>query len=326
MTSPLLHPPAHISPSIALQLSQQAPLLLKTSLSASSKGPLSILSTTETSDTWTLYEHLLLSCLRTRDDESAKVCLERLKERFGESNERVMGLQGMYDEAIAEDDVALNTTLKRYEVILKEDPTNNPIAKRKVALLRSLSRPIDAIAALVKLLEASPTDPEAWSELSELYLSQGLFAQAMFSLEEVLLMAPNAWNIHARMGELIYMSTLSSDSSHESGPDRRLVDSMRWFCRSIELCDDFLRGYYGLKLVTSRLLSGAGEFKITSHPDGLQPPSQVEVQKLNQLATAKLSEIIRRNSSGDKSWQGYDEGEVIAARELLDRDTQTIQR
>lgn len=24
---------------------------------------------------------------------------------------------------------------------------------------------------------------------------------------------------------------------------------MRRFCRSIELCDDYLRGYYGLKLV-----------------------------------------------------------------------------
>jgi hypothetical protein len=28
---------------------------------------------------------------------------------------------------------------------------------------------------------------------------------------------------------------------------------MRRFCRSVELCDDYLRGYYGLKLVCSAL-------------------------------------------------------------------------
>ncbi len=30
-----------------------------------------------------------------------------------------------------------------------------------------------------------------------------------------------------------------------------LAESTRCFSRSIELCDDYLRGYYGLKLVSS---------------------------------------------------------------------------
>ena len=54
---------------------------------------------------------------------------------------------------------------------------------------------MDAIAALVELLDSSPTDAEAWSELSDLYHSQGLYQQAIFSLEEVLLITPNAWNV-----------------------------------------------------------------------------------------------------------------------------------
>lgn len=49
--------------------------------------------------------------------------------------------------------------------------------------------------ALVQLLDDSPTDAEAWSELSELYANQGLYRQAIFSLEEVLLVTPNAWNV-----------------------------------------------------------------------------------------------------------------------------------
>ena len=31
---------------------------------------------------------------------------------------------------------------------------------------------------------------------------------------------------------------------------RRLSEALKRFCRSIELCDDYLRGYYGLKLVS----------------------------------------------------------------------------
>jgi len=58
-----------------------------------------------------------------------------------------------------------------------------------------MSRPVDAIEAIIFLLEASPTDAEAWCELAELYQSQGMSPQAIFSLEEALLIAPNAWNV-----------------------------------------------------------------------------------------------------------------------------------
>ena len=67
--------------------------------------------------------------------------------------------------------------------------------KRRIALLQTLSRNSDAVDALVELLDVSPTDIEAWAELGELYLSQGHFSQAEFCLEEVLIVAPNAWNV-----------------------------------------------------------------------------------------------------------------------------------
>ncbi len=53
----------------------------------------------------------------------------------------------------------------------------------------------DAASVLVQLLDFSPTDSEAWSELSDIYLSQGLYPQAIYALEEVLVLAPNAWNV-----------------------------------------------------------------------------------------------------------------------------------
>ena len=67
--------------------------------------------------------------------------------------------------------------------------------KRRIALLQSISRHAAAISALVDFLDAFPTDAEAWCELADLYQMQGMSSQAIFSLEEALLIAPNAWNV-----------------------------------------------------------------------------------------------------------------------------------
>jgi hypothetical protein len=56
----------------------------------------------------------------------------------------------------------------------------------------------EAITQLTGLLKFSPTDGEAWAELSDLYLSQGMVEQAIFCLEEVLLIQPHAWNVRAQ--------------------------------------------------------------------------------------------------------------------------------
>lgn len=53
----------------------------------------------------------------------------------------------------------------------------------------------EAISSLVSLLEFNPTDAESWAELSDLYLSQGLYSQAIYALEETIVLAPNAWNV-----------------------------------------------------------------------------------------------------------------------------------
>lgn len=125
MASTILHPPAHLPPAVALQLSQQAPNLLKnspSSIEAYSLG--SIFAAAESPELWTSYENLLFSCLRTGDEKAASLCLDRLSQRFGVSNERVMALRGLFQEAIAHDNAALKKVLKEYEKILVDDPSN----------------------------------------------------------------------------------------------------------------------------------------------------------------------------------------------------------
>lgn len=60
-----------------------------------------------------------------------------------------------------------------------------------------MSRPAEAIHALVDVLKAVPTDSESWCELADLYRSQGMVSQAIFCLEEALLVVPHAWNVRS---------------------------------------------------------------------------------------------------------------------------------
>jgi hypothetical protein len=108
-----------------------------------------------------------------------------------------------------------------------------------------------------------------------------------------------------------------------------LALSLKHFCRSVELNDSYLRGFYGLKLVAAKLIKAIPDSPSTSNKrnnnntqddDDIPVPSIETVKKLEELATSKLAEIVRQYKSGRKGWKGYNEAEVIAARELLDRD------
>lgn len=195
MSVDLLRPAIHLSPADSLQLSQQAPSILQKELSWRLPWPLSLIATTDAPEKWTIYENLFFSCLQTGDNQSAFACLETLKSRFGDTNERVMGMVAAYHEAIAPDQATLIEYLDEYREHVVAKPTNLVIRKRVVALLKTLDRISEAITELVGFLEISPIDAEAWAELAELYITQGLYSQAIYSLEEVLLIVPNAWNV-----------------------------------------------------------------------------------------------------------------------------------
>lgn len=49
-------------------------------------------------------------------------------------------------------------------------------------------------------------------------------------------------------------------------------------------------------------------------------PDAATLRQLDGLATEKLAEITRRFSAGERSWLGYDEAEIAAAKDLLEKD------
>ncbi|KJZ75546.1 hypothetical protein HIM_05009 [Hirsutella minnesotensis 3608] len=326
MPPSLLRPQGHLTPAETLDLAQRAPEILRRNPKAFSASPLtSLMSSPETPELWTIYENLLLSCLRAGDDASAAECLARLVRRFGSSDERIMALQGLVKEATATSDYELKKVLDEYEALLEQNGANIPIHKRKVALLRSMGKNAESIAAINALLDFNPTDPEAWAELADMYLASGLYQQSVFALEEVLVLMPNAWNMHARLGEVLLMA---AETNPEGSSGKHLAEALKRFCRSIELCDDYLRGYYGLKMATDRILSSESTSKKAQQHDseGFAMPEQATVEKLNQAATEKLAEIVRRYGAKERLWQGYDAGEIAAARVLLSRASNKVVR
>ncbi|KAL4919406.1 hypothetical protein BDW62DRAFT_179545 [Aspergillus aurantiobrunneus] len=298
----------------AFHRSQQAPVILGQQASGRLFARSSILSHKSSGD-FDYLEKLFFSCLQSADDKCALLCVESLEHRFGPSNERVMALRSLYDEATTEDQLSLGRCLKKYDDILSQNPVNMPILKRRIALLCSLNRHTDAISGLVELLEATPTDAEAWCELAELYQSQGMGPQAIFSLEEALLVVPHAWNVHARLGEILYIcaSTLDNEAMH-----RQLELSTRYFCRSVELCDNFLRGFYGLALATAQLPVD----NVPERISGDQLLGKESLRRLHDFAIGKLRDILSIQYSLEPHLREYEENELAAVEELLDDASQ----
>lgn len=55
--------------------------------------------------------------------------------------------------------------------------------------------------------------------------------------------------MQARLGEALLMAAIANGDAQQ----KYLTESLKRFCRSVELCDDYLRGYYGLKKVKEPL-------------------------------------------------------------------------
>ncbi|MCJ1387029.1 hypothetical protein MMC17_010158 [Xylographa soralifera] len=313
-----------------LPIAQKAPEFLRQQVEAYSACPIPFINAAESSELWATHEKLIYSCLRIGDDKSAHLCLERLIKRFGASNERVMGLRGLYQEGVAEDDTAFKVIYAEYGRILTDDPTNMPVMKRRIALLQSLGMQSEAIQALVELLQISPTDAEAWVELSALYLAQAMHSQAFYCLEEVLLIYPTAWNVHARLGEVHFISSFSPGEANETSIERALTEAIRRYCRSIELCDGYLRGYYGLKISTDRFLETCYQDNKTivhvAKDNGSSTRLALDVvKKLNKKATEELQKIVDQKALIDEKYSGYEKSEIISAKALLDQGSHANQ-
>jgi len=79
------------------------------------------------------------------------------------------------------------------------------VNKRRLACIKAVPDGIPlATEGLAELVDIFPTDQESWLELASLYLHQNKYAQAVFALEELVLLAPQNSFYLLKYAETLY--------------------------------------------------------------------------------------------------------------------------
>lgn len=214
--------------------------------------------------------------------DEKQLMAKRMTDKFG-LTDRTLAMQGMLAEARGDTTAALEF----YDQVLGEEGSNTAVWKRRIAMERARGNVSQAVAMLVEYLDTVYSDPEAWAELADMYGQLGLLDRQLFCLQELVLMSPHSYELHAQLSECLYRQANASNRS--SGP-AIYVDMLHHACRSVELCRGYLRGFIALKHAAVGLRAEAGDKSVTrKKPAPAGPiPSAESLEALEALADREL--------------------------------------
>lgn len=172
--------------------------------------------------------------------------------RFPESS-RVAILQGVIEESKGH----LNDAQILYDRMLKKEPSNVLLHKRRIACIKTQPEGISrATEALAEFVDIFPADQESWLELAELYLEQNKYDQAAYALEELLLLAPHNVFYVLKYAEVsytmrdfakaykMYLRILELGDGNLAPSSPRVIDRVQ---------GPWVRALWGLKMVSALL-------------------------------------------------------------------------
>ncbi|KAJ0397016.1 hypothetical protein P43SY_003960 [Pythium insidiosum] len=229
------------------------------------------------SDIWTVYEQVMVAALDLHENELAEKCLAALKTQFPNSS-RVARLEGMQHEQRGE--YAKAEAI--YEEVLKNNPANALMMKRRIAALKGQKKTHDVIAALNEYLRSFATDQAAWMELAETHLSIGAYRYGAFCYEELVLLNPMDSFLHSRLGD-IYVTI---------GGLENLRAARKHYCRSIELNKNLnVRAYAGLVTCTRAIATHRNNHRTADAEDNAlnDRVHTFALNFLNQFYSSKAS-------------------------------------
>lgn len=197
---------------------------------------------------WTVIEQFCIAAIDLHDKSIIDTCLNRLNKQFpGSIRVRLLNIMakyelvGNYEEAI-----------RQYDDIIEDDETNTGARKRKIAILISQRKNVEAIKELCDYLKKFMNDQDAWKELCDLYMLEQDYSKAIFCMEELLLSHPLSHIYHTRLAEMYY--TLGTNES--------LDQARSYYCQALRLNQTNVRALHGLHLTLTNLL--ANNNKLTS--------------------------------------------------------------
>jgi ER membrane protein complex subunit 2 len=170
------------------------------------KGLIAYSSSSSSGEIWSICEQVMIAALEIGDDDLVEFCKARLVAKFdvkkaGEAkSSRLERLMGMEYEAKGNFDAALGI----YHELLKENPANLFVMKRKACALKGKGQMDEAIQALNDIITLYYQDQQTWTELAEIYIEVGDFSSAAFALEELIIISPLTVAYHTRLAEVLY--------------------------------------------------------------------------------------------------------------------------
>ena len=93
----------------------------------------------------------------------------------------------MLFEASGEFDKAM----EHYDAILEDQPTEQRVMRRRIAVLESRNETKKCLEALNKYLDVFMDDVEAWEHAGKIYAKLFMHEQAIFCFEECICSAPS---------------------------------------------------------------------------------------------------------------------------------------
>lgn len=225
-----------------------------------------------------------------------KISLDRLLDKFGDlQSERIAVLKTVYMQiSDGNNDEALK--------YLNLRPANElTTLKRRIALTKGNKDPQGYIKQLIAYTKLAPADVETWSELAEVYFSIGHYDKSIFAYEEAILIQPYNYVVHARIGQLyhlLYLQTLKEKLTKDNKllNVNNLINSFKYFSRSVELVSNYVEGWSGLYIVSKKLQE-------------LKTDEKYEFKKISDLSKNQLNEIILKEQASYS--------DIISAKRVL---------
>jgi len=155
---------------------------------------------------WLVYEQVALACMDIQANRCAQSCVSAICSEFPNSV-RAKRLKAMFFESTD----LLSRAESIYDEILVQDPSNDIILKRKIAICKTRGDLVAAAQALNVYLETFMMDRDAWEELAEIYLKLQMYKQAAHCYEELLLLAPTQLTYHLRYADTLYTMGTAQD-------------------------------------------------------------------------------------------------------------------
>ena len=223
-----------------------------------------------------LYKKLFFINLELKHYKESYAILINLIKNFG----RERKLLRMYGEESEIDPKGGDVPMRQYKSMMINDQNDNESIKKYIYFMK-LSMDLNdkqTINDYVELwnlyLDAYMNDPEAYNELSQVYLMVNEYDKAIFCLEELLLHTPNDYKVLNKIGDIYCSKNNLADAK----------TAIKFYSRSI-LINPTPRAFFGIQNCCSIIVKK--EKKLDESTQKLLDISKNELKKLYENTNFK---------------------------------------